>query len=219
MDEQDSVRVPRRRWSWVPGIEALPSGPLAWIDLALVVACVVGLATMALALIWQVFSRYVLSSPTVWSEELSLLIFVWVAMLGIAIAVRRGEHLTLDLATRLLGSRKIASRVMAVVVTVLMVVTFLTITYFCVLLLGPADRQALSGIEVGLGIEAKVSWIYAALPIGLGLAAVFSVERLVLLMTGRIDVLNSDADQQVVQDLDEPNVGESEAFGTDGKES
>jgi TRAP-type C4-dicarboxylate transport system permease small subunit len=189
-------------WSWVPGIDTLPRGPLAWVDLGLMITTVAGLALMALALIWQVFSRYVLSAPTVWSEEFSLLVFVWVAMFGIAVAVRRGEHLTLDVASRLLASRPLATKILATVVTALIVVTLVIIAASCVQLLGPANRQSLSGIQTGLGIPARVSWIYAALPVGLGLAAVFAIERLALLLTGRVSVLNADADQQVVQELE-----------------
>jgi TRAP-type C4-dicarboxylate transport system permease small subunit len=198
---QNSNKPRRDRWSWVPGYGSLPGGPLSWIDLALIIACVIGLAAMSLALIWQVVSRYVLSSPTVWSEEFSLVVFVWVAMLGIAVAVRRGEHLTLDVASRMFSKWPLATKILATLVTILVVVTLGIIAWACIQLLGPANRQSLAGIEVGLGIPAKVSWAYAALPVGLGLAAVFSVERLALLLTNRVTVLNADADQQVVQEI------------------
>lgn len=190
------------RWSWVPGIATLPRGPLAWVDLVLIIVSVAGLTTMSIALIIQVFSRYLFASPTVWSEELALLVFVWVAMLAIALAVRRGEHLTLDVASKMFERRPLATKVLSGIVTALVVVTLVVIAGACLQLLGPADRQSLAGIETGLGIPAKVSWVYAALPVGLGIAAVFAVERFVLLAMGRISILNTDADQQVVEDLE-----------------
>lgn len=202
MSAPPSPQRTSERLSWVPGYDSLPRGPLAWVDLALIILSIVGLAAMSLALITQVFSRYLFDAPTVWSEEFSLVVFVWVAMLAVALAVRRGEHLTLDLVSRLLEKRPLLSKILAGAITAMIVATLLLIAYYCLSLLGPGNRQSLAGIETGLGIPAKISWMYAALPVGLGIAAVFAVERYVLLLTGRITVLNNDADQQVVEELD-----------------
>ena len=40
-----------------------------------------------------VFSRFVLHNPLVWSDELASILFLWLAMLGAVIALRRGEHM------------------------------------------------------------------------------------------------------------------------------
>src|SRR3546814_2423014 len=40
-----------------------------------------------------IFSRYVLNTPLIWSDELASLLFLWLAMLGAAVAFRRGEHM------------------------------------------------------------------------------------------------------------------------------
>ncbi|MDH2328156.1 TRAP transporter large permease subunit [Cereibacter sp. SYSU M97828] len=44
-----------------------------------------------------VVSRYVLGSPLIWVDEASSICFLWLAMLGAAIAVDRAEHLRLTL--------------------------------------------------------------------------------------------------------------------------
>ncbi|KIY40701.1 ABC transporter permease [Pseudomonas sp. 10-1B] len=43
----------------------------------------------------NVFSRYVLNQPIVWGDELASLLFLWLAMLGSVVAMRRGEHMRL----------------------------------------------------------------------------------------------------------------------------
>jgi tripartite ATP-independent transporter DctM subunit len=48
-----------------------------------------------------VVSRYVFHRPLVWSDELATLLFLWLAMLGSVIALRRGEHMRL---TAVVGS-------------------------------------------------------------------------------------------------------------------
>ena len=40
-----------------------------------------------------VVSRYVLHAPLVWSDELASILFLWLAMLGSAVAFRRTEHM------------------------------------------------------------------------------------------------------------------------------
>lgn len=44
----------------------------------------------------QVFMRYVLGSPLVWSEELARYLFVWVAFLGWVFATRSGTHIKIS---------------------------------------------------------------------------------------------------------------------------
>ncbi|MGH8417960.1 MAG: TRAP transporter large permease subunit [Pseudomonas sp.] len=43
----------------------------------------------------NVFSRYVLNQPIVWGDEMASLLFLWLAMLGSVVAMRRGEHMRL----------------------------------------------------------------------------------------------------------------------------
>jgi TRAP-type transport system small permease protein len=59
---------------------------------------IVGTLLLAIVLItiWQVFSRYVLNSPSAWSDEVSQLLLVWAAFLGAAAGIRRNSHLRID---------------------------------------------------------------------------------------------------------------------------
>jgi len=52
-----------------------------------------------------VISRYVFGKPIVWSDEVVSLSFIWLTMLGSAIAVHRNEHLRLTLFVELLPQR------------------------------------------------------------------------------------------------------------------
>src|SRR5580700_3999404 len=42
-----------------------------------------------------VVARYVLNHPLIWSDELASILFLWLAMLGAVIALRRVEHMRL----------------------------------------------------------------------------------------------------------------------------
>jgi len=51
----------------------------------------------------QVFSRYTMEQPFVWSEEFITLSYQWLSLLGSALAVRYRAHFGVDIAVRYLG--------------------------------------------------------------------------------------------------------------------
>ena len=57
---------------------------------------VIGLVLMLVAVIYQVFGRYVLNSTPTWAESLSLLLVLYVTMLGCAVGVRDAGHIGME---------------------------------------------------------------------------------------------------------------------------
>ena len=52
-----------------------------------------------------VIARFVFNRPLVWSDEIASLLFLWLAMLGAAIALRRGVHMRLTTVTARMAPR------------------------------------------------------------------------------------------------------------------
>ncbi len=52
-----------------------------------------------------VVARYVFDAPLTWSDELASILFLWLAMLGAVIALRRGEHMRLTTLVNMLPAR------------------------------------------------------------------------------------------------------------------
>ena len=48
-------------------------------------------------LLLGVVMRYVFHAPLIWTDELGVLLFIWLAMLGSVLAVERGEHMRITL--------------------------------------------------------------------------------------------------------------------------
>lgn len=67
-----------------------------WLDKSLKTICVVLFALLVLLVVWQVFTRLVLNSPSAWSEEAARYTFVWVSLIGIAIAVGEKADVVMD---------------------------------------------------------------------------------------------------------------------------
>ncbi len=83
------------------------SGPVDFVERALgwfteVVAAVLMVAE-TIILLMGVVSRFVFDRPLVWSDELASLLFLWLAMFGAAIALRRGAHMRLSTVTALMS--------------------------------------------------------------------------------------------------------------------
>ena len=70
---------------------------IAKIEAGAIIVLVLSLTAVTFA---QVVTRYVLNDPLIWSEELARYLFVWVSMIGAALAVRNGGHFGLDLLLR-----------------------------------------------------------------------------------------------------------------------
>lgn len=61
-------------------------------------AVLVALMTvMVVAVLWQVFSRYVMQSPSSVTEELARYLLIWIGILGAAYAAGQQEHLAINL--------------------------------------------------------------------------------------------------------------------------
>lgn len=54
------------------------------------------ISAMVLTILWQVISRYLLNSPSEYSDELSRYLLIWMGMLGAAYATGQKAHIALD---------------------------------------------------------------------------------------------------------------------------
>lgn len=194
------MNVPREKL--IPRVPNVTQrGMLTWLDTALCWLTIAALMTLTLSLIYQVIARYAFDRPTTWSEEVAVSLFVWVSMLAVPLGFRRGEHLAIDILSRRLSPLPL--KLLATGVSALSGLALAVIGIYAVKLLPAANRQILPGLDGGLGIPAKVSWVYAAVPVGCAIALLFIAERLWAVWANRVLVLNADADSQVVDQLED----------------
>ena len=52
---------------------------------------------MVAIVFWQVIARYIVQSSSGWTQEVTLVLFMWVTMLGSAMAVRSAGHVSMTL--------------------------------------------------------------------------------------------------------------------------
>lgn len=81
------------------------------IDRLLALFSIFVMVMLVVCVVWQVFSRYVLSQPSTSTDELARFSMIWVGLLGAAFAVGKRRHLSIDLFTaELTGIRKLINQ-------------------------------------------------------------------------------------------------------------
>ncbi|MBE9606596.1 TRAP transporter small permease [Acetobacteraceae bacterium H6797] len=121
------------------------------------------LASLALALavgagLWQVISRFATETPAIWSEALVRTALIWMALFGLAAAIRAGALVSIDVLHRYSRGpfqRALEAASLAGILS-LMGVLF----WFGWLMAERVKFQEMAGLEVSM------SWGYAAIPLG-----------------------------------------------------
>lgn len=64
-----------------------------WLEWVLIIL----MSVLVLDVLWQVVSRYVMSSPSSFTDELAAYLLIWVGLLGAAYVAGKREHLAIDI--------------------------------------------------------------------------------------------------------------------------
>lgn len=119
----------------------------------------------------QVFCRYILNSPQVWSELLVQFTFIWLTLLGAAMATRSKENLAVTF---------IYGRFTGVAGSMLQVVLDLIIIAVSCLWLRSSVLQIRSTWDtIEAGINIRLGSVYLVFPLAFALIVLFSIEDII----------------------------------------
>lgn len=76
------------------------------IDKIIEIVLVFLMSILVIDVLWQVFSRYVLTAPSSFTDELAGFLLIWVGLLGAAYVAGKNEHLAIDLMLQKLKGKK-----------------------------------------------------------------------------------------------------------------
>jgi TRAP-type C4-dicarboxylate transport system permease small subunit len=118
----------------------------------------VSLAFMFLIVMLGVFSRYIMSSPFVWSDELSRYLMIYMVFLGGTLSFRAEKHPSLNFLIDKLPStwRYVWDSIIDILI--MLVLLFLIIGGWEMVTHKPIGRTP--------ALRIKYSWIYLAIPLG-----------------------------------------------------
>lgn len=140
---------------------------------------------MLLSSLVQVFFRYVLNAPLMWTEELARLMAVGTTYFGSVVVLIAREHIRVDIIDPLLGRR--AGTVLAVFADLLMTWFLASVAYGCWLM----TQATWTTFTATMGWF-RTGYVYAA--VGLAVATMILIllldvaERLAVLAGGQVEV-------------------------------
>ena len=154
--------APRRR--------SLAASLEAWLGWLVEIPAAILVVAEIVILFAGVVARYGLHQPLIWSDELASILFLWLAMLGAAVAFRRSEHMRM---TAIVANAGPMMRVYLDVVATCAALAFL------LLLAWPSWQYAYEESFITTpALQIPNIWRAAALPVGTCLMALFALLRL-----------------------------------------
>jgi len=137
-------------------LRSVTTRPVEW-------ACGLLMTAITLVVFLQVISRYVLAYPLDWPEELARILFVWVALLGAVLALRRAAHFSIEAVANLLPAP--ARRGVSILLR-LILLSFLVLVAYLGL-----DAAMRVRDQVSAAMEISMSYGYASVPVSFALMA------------------------------------------------
>lgn len=123
---------------------------------------------VVLIITWQVAARYLpgMRVPR-WTEEVSLILMVWLSMLGSGLAVRAGEHLAVDI-----GVRQLPPRFQQIVMRA---VWLLVAGFGAYLLWYGSELSSRTMAQTFSATKLPIGWMYLGIPLGGALIAFYAL--------------------------------------------
>ena len=135
-----------------------------------------GLVLLVIAVLYQVFGRYILNDTPTWAESSAVLLVLYVTMLGMAVGVRDAGHIGLE-SLLVLAPEKLRLK-MELLIHALVLIFGLVMAWNCALL-----AESVSGYKIPtLGVSEAFKYAPPALA-GV-LVAMFSIEHIIALWRG-----------------------------------
>lgn len=139
------------------------------------VAVLVGLV---LLVVWQVITRYFLSQPSVWSEELASYGFAWATMLGAAYVFGLRDHMNVDVAVLRFSLK--TQKLLAIFSELLILIFAVTI-----LIYGGVQNTLLTIEQLSSSLPVTMGYLYSIVPISGVFIAIYNILNI-------HDIINAD---------------------------
>ena len=130
------------------------------------------LAILVIDVLWQVISRYVLSSPSSFTDELAGFLLIWVGLFGAAYVAGKKEHLAIDLLLQRSGpARKKFLEIFISICIILFALTVLVIGGTWLVYTRFALEVKSAALQIPLG------YVYIVLPVSGLLIVDFTIDN------------------------------------------
>lgn len=132
------------------------------------------MAAIVLVVTWQVFSRFIIQSPSSFTEELSRFLLIWIGILGAAYAYKTKAHLGLDLfVEKMAPARKHKALLLIECLTIIFASSVMIYGGLSLVSLAVELKQISASLNINMGI------IYSAIPLSGVLIVMFALDNII----------------------------------------
>lgn len=125
------------------------------------------------ALLWQVFTRFIIKVPSIWTEELARYAFIYMAIIGASLGVKNSEHFSMTIFTDKLKGKKRNIYVKYVINVSILISSIILFKY-------GLDFSINFGFSrVSPTFLVPMFWVFLCVPLGALLMMLFSIYNIV----------------------------------------
>jgi len=132
------------------------------------------MSVLVIDVLWQVTSRYIMNSPSSFTDELAGFLLIWVGLLGAAYVAGKREHLAIDLLIQRSGPKRkfyLEMIISAVIIIFSVAVMIIGGTWLVYTRLFLSVKSAALGLPLGL--------VYLVLPVSGVLITYFDIDNMI----------------------------------------
>jgi TRAP-type transport system small permease protein len=129
------------------------------------------LVLMTVIITYQIFMRYFFSATPGWSEELALLLMVWFAFIGMAIGVRRRNHLSIEFLVAKLSN---TAQAYVAILNELLILAF-----GAILFIFGVNMMITSSMSTMAALRIPNSFLYLMVPVSGFLMMIYTIDNLI----------------------------------------
>lgn len=131
------------------------------LDKILEITLVIIMGIMVINVLWQVGSRYLMQSPSSFTDELARYLLIWLSILGASYVTGKKMHLSIDLLAQKISPEKRKS------LDILVYGIVAVFAFLSMVIGGTRLVYIVSSLgQTSAALEIPLSWVYIVLPIG-----------------------------------------------------
>jgi TRAP-type C4-dicarboxylate transport system permease small subunit len=135
---------------------------IAIMDKSLSLFCISLSSFLVICVVWQVFSRYVLNTPSTTTDEIARFLFIWVGLMGAAYTLGKKRHLAIDLMAMKLEHLPVQQAVLH------LIINCVSLFFAAVIMIyggGSLMLKTLATGQVSPALGIQMGYVYAAIPL------------------------------------------------------
>jgi len=130
------------------------------------------MALLVIDVMWQVITRFLLNSPSSFTDELARYLLIWLGLLGAALVSGHKMHLAIDLVSMKISDPKLQNRLAIFIETVVVITTIAIMVYGGSILVYTIWSLG----QTSTALQIPLSIVYSIVPISGVLITYFAVE-------------------------------------------